>query len=435
MLQSKDQELTRRDPALHGLPYLLDPGHLLELLSAHIDTRGLSDFQLSYVRYKPGMNCLGRYEFQFDGQPLRAYAKAFGADAGRKLNKTLEIRHIESPFGVGRIVLPEQGLFLSFFPNDLKLRSIVRLGNPALRGNLLKRVFHRSEGWDKAADTILNYKPERRLVARLDKPGGQSATVKFYTRREFSRNMHVRNRQAKGVSVMMPRCIGASTKHCAYAFEWIPGATLRSYASYPAVSEKNFHKAGRLISRYHSGSATGLDVENDSASSQSLGALAGQLAFLLPELGDRARNLATDLQSRLGVGSAELCPVHGDFYDKQIIVGAGGLSLIDFDRAHLGSACEDIACFLAHQELLVIKNQATGKQSVSDRSAAFLAGYAEAGGHFEEEQLPGWIALHLLRLSHNPFRDRSPDWPNQTAKILQKAEEFMSTGLERSGLK
>ena len=431
-LHNKDHELVRRDPALRGLPFLLNPARLLELLSTRLDTSGLSEFQLSYVRYKPGMNCLGRYEFQFNGNTLIAYAKAFSVDADLKLAKSEEVPKVDSPLGPGRLVLPEQGIFVSFFPNDLKLRSILRLGDPAERGRLLGRIFNDSEAWGEAPDTILNYKPERRLVLRVTGPGGCSSTVKFYTRREFSRNMHLRKRNPKSASVLMPRCIGASRKHCAFAFEWTPGETLRSYSSDLASRKKHFREAGKLIARYHTGHASGLSAENDTVGSQALAALADQLAFLLPELGDRARDLAAGLQSSLGGAPAELCPVHGDFYDKQIIVGSDGLSLIDFDRAHRGSACEDLACFLAHQEWLAMKSQGSRPDVIAQLSAAFLAGYADAGGQFEHRQLDAWTALYLFRLSHNPFRDRSSNWPDQIAKILQRAEDLLCAGPERS---
>ena len=432
ILHNKDHELIRRDPALRGLPFLLNPARLLELLSSRLNTSGLSEFRLSYVRYKPGMNCLGRYEFQFNGSTQIAHAKAFSVDADLKLAKSEEVPQVESPLGPGRLVLPEQGVFFSFFPNDLKLRSILRLGDQAERGRLLGRIFNDSEAWGETPDTILNYKPERRLVLRISGPGDSSSTVKFYTRREFSRNMHLRKRNPKSASVLMPRCIGASRKHCAFAFEWTPGETLRSYSSDPANREKHFREAGQLIARYHTGHASGLGVESDAVGSQALGALANQLAFLLPGLGEKARDLAAGLQSSLGGAAKELCPVHGDFYDKQIIVGTDGLSLIDFDRAHRGSACEDLACFLAHQEWLAMKSQGSRRDDISRMSAEFLAGYADAGGHFDHGQLAAWTALYLFRLSHNPFRDRLSNWPGQIAKILQRAEDLLCAGPECS---
>ena len=56
---------------------------------------------------------------------------------------------------------------------------------------------------------------------------------------------------------------------------------------------------------------------------------------------------------------------------------------------------------------------------------AFLGGYVEAGGGYSEAQLCRWTAWHLLRLSHHPFRDRVPDWADQTRLMLSRAAQLL----------
>jgi len=430
-LGNKDHELIRRDTALSGLSLLLDAEQLRRKLSHHIDTSKLEDFKLSYVRYKPGMNCLGRYEFRFGGKTHMAYAKTFTADAAIKLDKARIIPQLNGPLGPGRLVLPESNLFISFFPNDLRLRSISRLSRPEARDRLLGRIFDDNLDWEGCEKSILNYKPERRLVVRLAHPKGRAATVKFYTRQEFSRISKLRKPGLNSDEMRLPKRIGGSRKHRAFAFDWIAGDTLRSYGQAPGTARAHFRRAGQLIAQFHAGSASGLSRNDKSLQSRTLQSLAGQLIFLMPELQDTAKELAEELQFVPTMTTAGLGPVHGDFYDKQVIVGSDELSLIDLDRAHLGTTNEDLGCFLAHQEWLAIKTQGSGKKQIFSLSSAFLDGYIEAGGQFDEQQLAGWTALYLFRLSHRPFRDRDKDWPGQTNEILRRVGELLRASQQR----
>jgi hypothetical protein len=57
-------------------------------------------------------------------------------------------------------------------------------------------------------------------------------------------------------------------------------------------------------------------------------------------------------------------------------------------------------------------------------SSAFLDGYINAGGEFSQRRLAQWVAWHLLRLSHHPFRDRTPGWPDQTRAMVARAMQL-----------
>ena len=58
--------------------------------------------------------------------------------------------------------------------------------------------------------------------------------------------------------------------------------------------------------------------------------------MILPELAGQATELAGELRQWKLEQAVALVPVHGDFYDKQVLVNAKGLALIDSDNAHLG---------------------------------------------------------------------------------------------------
>ena len=116
------------------------------------------------------------------GSTVSGFAKAHGADSHEKLDKAAERLVVNSAIAPGRIVLREAGVVFSLFPNDSKLPSLARLGSEQQRLRLFSRVFGRKSPWLRSnIIEVLNYKPERRHVSRLQREDGQSALLKFYT--------------------------------------------------------------------------------------------------------------------------------------------------------------------------------------------------------------------------------------------------------------
>jgi hypothetical protein len=421
-----DQELIARDSAIPGLGSLLQPAMLLDALRGQVNLDHLDNMRLDYVRYKPGMNCIGRYVLTSNGREFLAYAKAFGSDAFQKMRKAAARTEVGGPHGAGRIASHENALLFSWFPNDLKLRSIGRLGSPATRARLLGRIFKHDGDWQESGYEILNYKPERRLVCRLETTTGTAATVKFYTPGEFRRTAHLRRNRAFPERLGVPRHMGGSKKHAVHAFEWLPGENLRAISLNPAQGHDWHRKAGALLTEFHGCAPEALESMPVADTIKSIGEIARQLSFILPATGGLANRLAQRLCGFVAGAQGSDCPVHGDFYDKQIIVSPGGAALIDLDRSRMGTAAEDLGCFLAHLELLCLSEPGFETRRKASLADGLLQGYAEAGGRYLADDLPGWTALSLFRLSHQPFRDRAADWPERTQEILSRTNGLLA---------
>ena len=426
MLHAADQELIARDTAIPGLSCLLQPAILLDALGGQVNLGSSDSIRLDYVRYKPGMNCIGRYVLKSDGREFLAYAKAFGSDAFRKMRKAAARTEVGGPQGPGRIASPENALLFSWFPNDLKLRSIGRLGSSATRERLLGRIFKDDGDWQESSYEILNYKPERRLVCRFETKTGKVATVKFYTPGDFRRTDHLRRNRAFPERLGVPRHMGGSKKHAVHAFAWLPGENLRA-VSVRATRAPRLAPAGRRpaqrIAWLRPGAFGGLPVADRT---NAIRAIARQLSFMLPAAGGLANRLAQRLCGFVTRAQRNDCPVHGDFYDKQIIVSPGGVALIDLDRSRMGTAAEDLGCFLAHLELLCLSESGCETRRKANLADSLLQGYAEAGGMYLADDLPGWTALSLFQLSHQPFRDRAADWPERTQEILNRTSDLLA---------
>ncbi len=424
MLAEQDHLLIRRETAIPGFRHLLHPGRLVSLLETGCGIRDLQDLRLNYLRYKSGMNCIARFEFLAGGEWSYGYAKAFGADAGIKLQKAREQPDCSRPLGPGRIMLDTEQILVCFFPNDTKLGSLCRLAEQRSREELLSRIFKSHSGWEEAEFTPLNYKPERRFVARFTNLAGDCAAVQFFSRAEFKKVRKFRKRLRDTEGVRIPAWIGGSKAHHVLAYAWLPGSTLRAHIADRELAA--VEAAGEAIAHFHRGTQPGLkDLDHEQMAS-SLGALARELAILLPELEGPAGKLARQLAQWWLDRDDPRVPIHGDFYDKQVTAGDGGVALIDIDNAYLGDPLSDIACFIAHLERNAINHQMEAGD-IPAVASAFLGGYQNIRPGLNMGELNRHIALSLFQLIHNPFRDRAEDWPAQTSALLQRCSELFAS--------
>ena len=194
---SATSDLIRRDSGIPGLGLMLDPARLLAGMRGQLDISKVDAIKLNYLRYKPGMNCLARYELRVKGQTIHAYAKSHGRDAASKLGKAMERPVIDSVLGPGQVVLESERIVFSTFPNDAKLASLQCLGEAGCRQRLFRRVFDEDSEWQGCElANVLNYKPERRYVVRLKRDDGASALAKFYTRSGFGKARTISRRMS-----------------------------------------------------------------------------------------------------------------------------------------------------------------------------------------------------------------------------------------------
>lgn len=425
-LSGADSDLVDRESILPGLGCVLDPGRLLEALGPDAIPAPPDDIRLDYVRYRPQRDCIGRYRISIDGTAHLAYAKAFAEGALHKLDKAVHRPGPEGPRGAGRQAVSGKGLLFCWFPNDRKLRSIGRLGETTARERLLQRIFSGNDTWRDAGITVLNYKPEKRLVARLAGTDDQTAVVKFYTQAEYDRTTHLRRDRSPAAALPVPRYIGGSRKHRVHAFRWLPGKSLREFSLDPGGDPTLHRRAGHLLAELHARlSLTRPRVRSGSPADVAASA-AEHLTSLIPELGPAAQDCAR-LLGRLADGAArDECALHADFYDKQVIVGPSGLALIDLDQARRGAPGEDLGCFIAHLEYLALSTPHMTADRVGVLSRSLLDGYVEAGGRYNERQLDGWTALSLFCLAHQPFRDRLPDWPDCARAVVARTQALLT---------
>ncbi len=333
MRSRAEDDLVRRDGALRGLATLLDPDAFAEALGAEAPGADVRGAELTYLRYKPTLNCLAAYRLQLPETRLLVYAKAYGSDAAAKLHKLEERKSVPGPLGAGRIVLPGPRISVCAFPNDNKLPILARLQSDTRRRRLLAQLLpQRSEFWDARIET-LSYKPERRYVGRLRSPSGSDAVLRVYEDRGYRAGASKSKRWRSGAMLRIAERFPASDRHRIVPLEWVEGDLLQSTLRAPHARPEAVADAGAALAELHAQSIDKIEVRKQSDEVGALSSIAMALGFLLPTLAGRAVRIAWRLSSQLARLPDVRRPVHGDFYDRQVVLAADGIALLDLDRA------------------------------------------------------------------------------------------------------
>ncbi|MBA3651948.1 MAG: aminoglycoside phosphotransferase family protein, partial [Chthoniobacterales bacterium] len=417
MLSPADLELIERDPALPGLRWMLDAEALAQLLAEEVSALELRQIEINYVRYKPATNCLSGFLLQTSNGRVYGYARAFRLSALGKLGKEKRAHAVPGSLGPHRIVVERLGIVISTAANDRKLDSLGRLGHkPAC---LLKNMLPAYPDLGHAILEPVNYKPARRFVGKLMLEGQPAAVLKIYSEGEYEKARHAAYALSSAPAVTT--VIGHSTRDCMLVFRWVEGTPLNQLLT----DQSAVGKSGAALRRFHSQTGIRLPLRSNESLFRQLSEAAHGIAILLPAFRERARALAQSLSASIGQTETDRATLHGDFYAHQVLVRKDGeIVLLDCDEAAIGDPRYDLGNFLAHLQRRVLTGGLTAVQGEAARDS-FLAGYGEIARPRWLTECRPFIGAALLRLAHEPFRKREPDWPAGVDQLLDCAESFV----------
>ncbi|AHY47985.1 Phosphotransferase enzyme family [Rubrobacter radiotolerans] len=426
-LARADADLVRRDELLPGLATLLDPAAFLEALSRDLPDANPVAAEPLYLRYKPGTNCLVEYRVRAaGGREALLYAKTYGLDAASKLKKALRKPGVPGAFGVGRLVWEDRKTVVSFFPNDDRLEQLRGLTDEGKTRRLLGHVLPECPELREGRLAALRYKPERRYVARLTGTGGQGAALKLYTPGGYAqaeRNALAFSETFKSTGPLrVARVLGRAEREGAIAFEWADGEPFEKTPTAGAAE-----KVGAALAELHAQGTRDLKYTTRQEEISSLNALAGAVSYTLPELLDGFYTLAARLSAQLLRERPLAVPIHGDFYDEQVLISASHVTILDLDRATLGDPATDLGNFAARLEYDALEGDLPGDLA-ANLEASLIAGYGGAGGDVLPEKVRLYKAVGLFRLAPEPFRSRRDGWAEKTGRILSRAAEVLEEG-------
>jgi hypothetical protein len=425
VLSPSDAELIRRDPAIPGLPVLLDVQAFAERLSTLRPDIVGSNLANTYLRYKPGTNCLAAYQLQTPSGPVDLYAKAYARGARSKFEKAAAAVQ-QGSAGSQVIAVREMASIIFLFPADRRLKLLEFLESEEFRRRLLQKLApDRPFLWEGKLQR-LQYKPERRYVARVSHDGlGAQAALKFYNPAAY-KTTNIKGFQS-GTTLRVPKRLGRSNRHCVLLFEWLAGSSLAETLPDPHAAAR-VEEVGLALAELHGQHGKRLIHRTASTEAAHLQRIADAIGTLWPPLAQHASRLAAQLADSWRHWSGKPCTIHGDFHPKQVVLMDDGVGILDLDEAAWGDPALDLGNFAAHLDRETLRGRLSPQQAEVFQER-LLAGYRRRLT-MEDSRWQVHAAAALFRLATDPFRYRERDWPQQIEAVLQRAEERLEAALQ-----
>lgn len=437
---------TPQDARLPGLTALLDADAVKALLEPQIREAGgrILDCRVSYVRYRPGRNCVASYvvthQDRTGGTPrsLLWYGVCLTAERFAKAHRKVAARPWVKPL-LGQPVTALAGykMLLFAYPNDRRLDGLRVLGREDtlrrfLHGHLSKERFLSDK---KITTTTLRYKPENRAVLRCEteaRPGFRDESsettvyLRVYSNERAAATMHgIMDRLLRWLTsradLAIPQPLAFDSDQNILLLGPLPGITLRSAIKTARDAREAIERTARALATLHGYDDPKLPrrtVADHLARAQRATRLLAQFA---PELAEQAEEIGHVLHARAPRDRDCVYGfVHGDFHYDQVLVDPAKVGFLDFDQAHTGPVAADLGNLLAHLRYRRIKGRRVADATLAD---AFLEAYVEAA---QKPLAPGsiswWTALALLQIGIKPIRRLDADGPHKVRKLVEEVK-------------
>ncbi|MGD1834804.1 MAG: phosphotransferase [Nitrososphaeraceae archaeon] len=438
-------DLTDEEKHIDGLKIILDKQLLSTYMRSYLETITPDNLQMTYIRYKPGMNWLVNYIFENKEHKINIYTKAYGYDKDIKIQKSVRRKTAVSYDIPGRLHFKNEGVAICVFPNDNKLKYLRYLENKESQRVLLRNVFpDKSNLWDSCIK-FLRYKPERRFVGILSKNSVNLAILRFYTKYDYYKSLKIAN-LFKSSNLNIPRQIGNSDDFYVLSVDWIEGKPLSDILMNDNVysASKNIYDVGLELSKLHSSYDL---LSNDHPHQNELSSfpdyssnddqnillsLANQMKLICPNNIESILSISNFLKrkfSEISLLSSKIkktAIIHGDFYAKQVIIdnNQNKTSFIDLDEVCIGDPLVDVGNFIAHLYYMVISKRLT-KDKLPLYIHEFICGYKNGIKKYTFDNLTLYVITGLYLLLPHSFRHCEIDWIKRTDEIIILMEKMI----------
>ena len=262
---------------------------------------------------------------------------------------------------------------------------------------------------------LRGYRPGRRAVVEAETPDGR-----FFLKvvRPAAADRLVRRHGLLAGRVPTPRVL-ACTEDGVVVLPGLPGTPLRGLLSGDATGPPDAAALDSVLDALPAKPAQLPPPATPGGALARVDAHAAVVAATVPELAPRLSALTARLAAAPR-GEHPVVPVHGDFYESQLLVDGGAVvGLLDVDTAGAGARIDDWATLLAH---LAVQQQVQPDPGTTTRWTAGLLEVADR--RWPREQLDARVAAAVVGLATGPFRVQQPGWRARTAQRLALAEQW-----------
>ncbi|MFI9488011.1 phosphotransferase [Promicromonospora sp. NPDC052451] len=389
------------------------------LLDAAVATAGgeLVDWRVRQVDHRPGSTTTVAYRatVRWDGV---ARSETLGASVGRA-------RDSSKP-GVVTLSDGDATVAVWRFPDDPALPALPGAFDPAGVEELLAGlgVGHQARAHPEL--TVRAYRPTRRAVIEA-RAAAARVFLKVLRPRKVA-DLHRRHELLSRAGLPVPRPLGWSDDGL-LMLSPLRGtemrAAVRDGARIPSPDEV-LDLLDRLPGEVR-------DLPRRPAWSESAEHYAGVIGAALPAEAGRAADLAGAVGERLAERGTGTDPTHGDLYEAQIMLTDGRITgLLDVDSAGPGHRADDLACLVAHLDVLSLvrgtdpartASAARMRRLAADYAAAFAA--APRGRGADRGDLSARVAGVLLSLATGPHRVQERGWQDATSRRLDAVAAWL----------
>jgi len=440
--------VTPRDPALDSLPELLPARGAPAIVCEALRELGVDAppqlASVMYARYRPGKNCDIAWRFRRpSGWPGLVSARVFHNDRGARIagRSSFQALAARAQEGLGLAASPyryfeDRRLLLQLFPLDSRLPGLIDGTSEAwANATLPDRLDGGRAGEWRVAGRPKAYRAWRRCVLEYERAGERP-------QRYFAKAF----RDDRGAA-MLPRLetIGRQLARAAWQVvtpaAYLPEQRMLilhaiedrvTLASLIKASMEDATAKQQAVSAAER-AAAGLThlQQTDVADLRTVTAYdvvatlrrkSSRIELVEPELAQALAERLRVLERAIDALPPEpLAPVHGAFRHSQLLLGEGGLAVLDLDTLCRSGVNADAGNFLACLDRLAVRRERHAA-AVRDCQEAFAQAWRRAPGAHE-----GWLAWHraaaLVKQTVRTYVALPATWPRMTGALLRLAGE------------
>ncbi|MBE1876677.1 phosphotransferase [Myceligenerans pegani] len=383
-----------------------------ELLGAAVAASGgeLVDWRVRQVDHRPGAATTVAY---------RATVRRNGATRSETLGAS--VGRTRDGGGPGVVTLSDGDTTVAVwrFPDDPGLPALPRAFDREGVEELLADLGVDPDGRAAPELAVRAYRPTRRAVIEA-----RSASARMFLkvlRPRRVEGLHRRHALLSDAGLPVPRPLGWSDDGL-LVLSPLHGTEMRA-----AVRDgKAVPSPQDLLDLLDRLPADVCDLPRRPAWSESARHYAAMIGAALPAEAGRAADLAGAIRERLAERGTGTDPTHGDLYEAQIMLtGDRVTGLLDVDSAGPGHRADDLACLVAHLDVLSLgggtdpgraARGARMRRLAADYAAGFVA--APGGRGVDARDLSTRVAGVLLSLATGPHRVQEREWQAATSRRL-----------------